>query len=156
MGWTIYDNVLVDPQKQTANPNRVDILRNHPGVPNPPTLILSLPHQRLLSSLWYQVPDFGVSLPVFGLLGFDGFLDSTFCVLALLLSLELCPLLWLQNLLLLPAETTASMASALPLSPKQTNIVFGSRDWGGFSSSKMWKYVFRVWQNSLLIQNRKL
>lgn len=38
MGWTIYDRALTGPRKQTADPNRVDLLGNDPGVP--PTLIL--------------------------------------------------------------------------------------------------------------------
>lgn len=92
MGWATYDGALAGAQKQTAKPNGLDILGNHPGVSPSP---FCLPHSCLLSSRWLHAPGLADFITCFGLLAFDRLLDSTLSILALEHGLEL---FLLQNL----------------------------------------------------------
>ena len=59
--WTIYDRALAGPQKQTASPNILAILGNHPGA-SPPTLLQLSSDHCLISDwfpLWHHIPGSG-------------------------------------------------------------------------------------------------
>lgn len=120
--------------KANCKPYYISYSRKSPRSfpPDPaPTLIRSLPHQWLVSSLASYSWFWQFLLAAFGLLGFDSHLDSTFCILALLHGLELFLLLWLQNPAFPPAEVTQSMTFS-PATPPWTSLIFGRKDWKDF------------------------